>query len=418
MLKNFTKMTNTKLTTLLIYLFLFTNFTQAQITSSNPLGVASQSLASLTLPAYTVPLGSDRLLLVSVGADLPPATVTFDGTPMVAQGSNNNVWTLALGSNMASGVTGDIVFTVSGGTANFLGINAISFSGVDQTTPVDNYLEAQIPALSITSALTITSRVDDLVYDGVIAGCITGLCFSPPNATPNGGQVLQNNLSFPGTIFQGRGATSTTAGALSVPVGWTFSGSSISPLPGIHVGINIRKAVALPVELSSFSVRKQHDMVLVAWETQSETNNEGFDIERSTDGRTFEKIGNIKGAGSTSQSQQYEFMDKNPPEGILYFRLKQVDFDGAFEYSSVQTIKVKSTGFDIFPNPAIDKINIELPLQEEAIVRILDQTGKLVKIIEWKEGQQSIDISDLPKGVFIMEINVQNQLLVEKLIKL
>ena len=413
-------MKNSKFLFLFISLILFTNFINAQITVTNSNQIASQFVTSIALP-YTVPAGSDRLLLVAVGSDQIPSTVTFAGTPMIPEGGVNT-WILVLGSNIVSGTTGNIVFTIAGITpANFIAINAISFTGVDQTTPVDNYLQVPVPISAVSSDLIITSRVDDLVFDGVFVGCTTPLagggCITPPVADPDVGQVLRNDLDFLGTGFNAKGGTSTKVGASSVPVGWNFSGSVISPFPGIHVGVNIRNVLTLPVELSSFTVRKRNDNIAVAWETQSETNNESFDIERSEDGRIFKKIGNIKGEGSTAQSQQYEFVDKNPTTGLLYYRLKQIDFDGAFEYSPIKTINVNKTGFKIFPNPVVDQLNIEWSMNGQAMMSIFDQTGRLVKQLELKEGQQGIDISDLPNGVYMVKIKTQNQLLVEKLIK-
>ena len=208
-------MKNMKVTLLFFYLMVFTHFTQAQITVTGSDGVAGESNTTLTL-SYTVPAGVDRLLLVSVGTDLIPTSVTYAGNLMTVQGGGTNVWTTTLGSGVAE--TGDIVFTV-GSSAFFMGINAISFSGVDQTTPVDNYYEGVIGIGETSTDVTITSRADDLVYDGVIVGCFSTNCGSPPIATPNVGQTLQNDLSFIGSLFTGRGATSTKAGALLVHVG-------------------------------------------------------------------------------------------------------------------------------------------------------------------------------------------------------
>ncbi|NNF34619.1 MAG: hypothetical protein HKN68_10945 [Saprospiraceae bacterium] len=230
------------------------HFSHAQISVlGTPDGIAGEFATMLTLPGYEVPIGTDRLLLVTVSSDLTPVSVTYGGNPMTPQGGGVNLWALTLGSNMVSSNFGDIVLVVdaSGGSpAAFLGINAISFSGVDQDNPFENYQELPILPFSTSATLTIQSNIDDLVYDAIVIGCLDvsqgGACSVPPDATPDVGQTIQNDLAFNGSIFNGRGSTSTSAGALSVPVFWGFSGETIQPEPGIHLGGSIRKSPPPP----------------------------------------------------------------------------------------------------------------------------------------------------------------------------
>ena len=111
----------------------------------------------------------------------------------------------------------------------------------------------------------------------------------------------------------------------------------------------------LPVELLSFTATTRATAVALAWRTASEKNSDRFEVERSRDGRTFERIGQVAGAGSSSAPRNYELLDESLPAGAatLYYRLKQVDADATFSYSPVRTITLMgaTAGMTLFPNP-------------------------------------------------------------------
>ncbi len=96
----------------------------------------------------------------------------------------------------------------------------------------------------------------------------------------------------------------------------------------------------LPVELTSFSAVKLTNGVKLSWTTASEINNSGFDIERSSNNKSFNKIAFIPGHGTSTEALSYSYVD-NSQSGKTYYRLKQVDFDGSFNYS--KTVEVNST---------------------------------------------------------------------------
>lgn len=92
----------------------------------------------------------------------------------------------------------------------------------------------------------------------------------------------------------------------------------------------------LPIELVSFNgIKKTCNQNVLSWSTATEHNNDHFDIERSLDAITFEKIKEIKGNGNSSQMLKYDYIDLKPSTGINYYRLKQVDYNGKFEFSSI-----------------------------------------------------------------------------------
>ncbi len=167
---------------------------------------------------------------------------------------------------------------------------------------------------------------------------------------------------------------------------------------------------ALPVELSEFDVKKTEDNhSLVYWQTQSEINNDYFSVERSEDGSNFEEIGRVKGVGTTTEVQNYQFLDKEPFVGNNYYRLKQVDFDGAFEYSEIKVVFFNEApqpfGISIFPNPATNLINVRIGgnIEESSVrVEIYNKLGQLMgtRQLGTESGGAIIQTNLFPAGAY------------------
>jgi ligand-binding sensor domain-containing protein len=143
-----------------------------------------------------------------------------------------------------------------------------------------------------------------------------------------------------------------------------------------------------PVELSSFLSSITNNNVTLIWQTATETNNSGFQIERSEKlearSENWEKIGFVNGNGTTTEPQAYSFVDKNLEIGKYQYRLKQIDFDGTFEYSSVIEVEINSpTKFSLsqnYPNPFNPNTNIQYAISNRQFVtiKIFDVLGKEV----------------------------------------
>jgi len=126
--------------------------------------------------------------------------------------------------------------------------------------------------------------------------------------------------SLPTTLTDIQNATNWSFGAPTATMNSTdFTGTFVLDL-------------ALPVELSNFKANRKEQSIQLLWETQSEINNQGFEIQRSTN-NAWHKIDFINGNGNSTHRNSYSSIDKSPIEGINYYRLKQLDFDGKFEYS-------------------------------------------------------------------------------------
>ena len=140
----------------------------------------------------------------------------------------------------------------------------------------------------------------------------------------------------------------------------------------------------LPVELISFNGKLHGDRVLLNWQTATEINNDYFLIEKSTDGRNFEKLGTVHGNGNTYVSQQYELIDEQPIIGVNYYRLTQYDFDGSYEvFDQIVAIDYFAEyGIAVQPNPVKgDQIQLiyQTKISDNLQVDIYNSTGQRIK---------------------------------------
>ncbi|MEO1712333.1 MAG: T9SS type A sorting domain-containing protein, partial [Bacteroidota bacterium] len=168
---------------------------------------------------------------------------------------------------------------------------------------------------------------------------------------------------------------------------------------------------AVPVELVRFNGYKEESDVQLEWETATEIDNRGFEVQRSANGIDFETIGWVDGRGTTLENVSYDFRDEKPSTGVNYYRLKQIDFDEAFEYSPVISVEFEEAlpgTISVFPNPSTGLFNFRLPINEstdEMEIRISDMTGRVVWTITQDFVQAgTVDLSELPAGVYTMDV--------------
>ena len=162
-----------------------------------------------------------------------------------------------------------------------------------------------------------------------------------------------------------------------------------------------------PVELSSFNASVTGKDVMLNWSTSEEINNSGFDIERkSIEGTDWTKIGFVEGNGTSSNINSYSFTDRNLNSGRYDYRLKQIDFNGHFEYFNLSNevivgVPDKLTLSQNYPNPfnPSTKISFELPKDGNVKLNVYDNSGKLVSTIS--EGFK-------PAGYYTVEFNAVN----------
>lgn len=169
----------------------------------------------------------------------------------------------------------------------------------------------------------------------------------------------------------------------------------------------------LPVELLSFQLDQAKDYDLLTWSTASEKNNDYFSIEMSLDSENFKEIAKVNGASTTNIQQDYQYENYDIIPDIVYYRLKQVDFDGAYQYSKIIAGKrnVKSWSVDVYPNPYQNNLNINfshVAKEETLTMQFFDELGKLVTLdnldISAYNTNFNLDLSYLPEGVYTMKL--------------
>lgn len=172
-----------------------------------------------------------------------------------------------------------------------------------------------------------------------------------------------------------------------------------------HFQITVYATSTLPIELLQFNAEQAGNDVVTTWVTATETNNDYFVIERTTDGVTLETVGTIDGAGNSTQPLSYQLLDPEPLNGVVYYRLKQVDFNGMHSYSSFVAVTFnhqKETM--IYPNPSADGLFTFLQDDQSANeVGVFSMDLKLIKNVPVIPGEKvSISIADQPDGIYFL----------------
>lgn len=229
---------------------------------------------------------------------------------------------------------------------------------------------------SIAQGMTFTYSGENSYIDHISAIAPAVLVFN--NVSPSYGAAVQYNSGNYKTI-----GTSFQFGSL-------VNGTSPSLRDSLMMRMLSYFGVAIiPVELISFTAEPKENTVTLSWETATELNNMGFDIERSEDGTSFIKIADVNGKGTTTEKQKYTFTDNQVNgEGELFYRLKQIDYDGTFAYSETISVEYSAVPLEFslsqnYPNPFNPSTTIKfaIPKQVSVSLKIYDALGSEVETI-------------------------------------
>lgn len=177
--------------------------------------------------------------------------------------------------------------------------------------------------------------------------------------------------------------------------------------------ITINKSLCLPVKLTSFTAKEvNNEFVELNWVTETEVNNDFFTLERSVDGKDFIKLYEIDGSGNSNVTLSYQKIDTNPLMGISYYRLKQTDFNGDYEYSNIVSVKIDRNFGDIsvYPNPLHEDgfITFNSKINGVIKVEILNVMGEKIheKEYEIMIGSNKIKFSSkkMTQGIYFVKI--------------
>ena len=220
--------------------------------------------------------------------------------------------------------------------------------------------------------------------------------------------ALPTSITFqPGQTFVTLDVAGILAALTDVPESITLTlteSCTCSAPPEINLFICLQ--IMLPVEWLDFTARLENDdaHVRCAWQTASEINNEFFDVERSSDGLDWEKIGELSAGGNPNFVQSYEFLDKSPLLGVGYYRIRQNDINGEFDYSETKAVERIVTDLSVFPNPG------------DGLFRILGYTGQSVSIHDTRgrvvdfdlSPQGEIVLNDCSAGTYLIKIGAED----------
>lgn len=399
-------------------------------------GASAQQINNdLSVTNFTKSGGGD----VTLNANLDVSgTLTLTSGDIVS--STSNLLSLGSGGTVSGGSASSHVTSTMRNTIASAGATLITFPVGDGT----NYRPA---SLSITQT-DATSRAYTGAVSGGKAPALTlplgiekysSIRYYSINQSPSDGITT-------GTITIEYGADDAvqdaadlriikSSGASYVDLGGTGSGAPAGTITSTNNFTAFSDfAIAsttfdngLPVDLMFFDVKLENDLAILKWATASELNNDRFEIQRSLDGSNFVTISEVNGNGNSDSRVDYQFTDKNPFTGVSYYRLKQIDYDGKFEYSNTEMIE--NTAFsqlvvDVFPNPTNSK-NINLYVYSEDSntpidVRIYDTFGRTYenKTIDAKNVQSNVrmEINDRQlTGLFLISIKQGNKQSVKRI---
>lgn len=277
---------------------------------------------------------------------------------------------------------------------------------------IENNSWYQFTALSTTEVFNITNvssctngwGVQMQVYDVTTnaSGCCTNFtsmsnCYNPANTTL--GTVTATGLTIGNTYILMVDGNAGDNCAFTIS-GWTATG------------------IILPVELIDLGAISREIENIIHWKTASEQNNDFFEIQRSYDGINFVTIGTEQGKGTTNEEHSYYFSDDDVRNGVVYYRLKQHDFDGKTQTSETISLNrnyLKKGISSIYPNPADQNVTVELSTSElngKIILELKGMDGKTIRFDEIENYSDvilhSLNIESLAKGMYILHLYDQN----------
>ena len=276
---------------------------------------------------------------------------------------------------------------------NFTNAVNSNYSTATVLKPVSNQLSLNIELTSDNNGTVVTTDWMDVVT----------LNFTIIN--PGGPSNLQwtTPLSTYQTAYDGDNSTLWTNG--------TYTNENTSPLP---------------IELTSFSAKQAGTKIDLTWQTKTEVNNYGFEVERTNQNTEWKKIGFVKGSGNSNSPKDYIYVDNISGSGTIKYRLKQIDSDGNYKYSNEIEIKTTPVEFSLlqnYPNPfnPVTSIEYNLPIESKVTLEVFNILGeKVTELVNEVKPAGSytvkFDGSRLSSGTYIYRMVAGNFIQIKKLI--
>ncbi|SDE48998.1 Por secretion system C-terminal sorting domain-containing protein [Dyadobacter soli] len=161
---------------------------------------------------------------------------------------------------------------------------------------------------------------------------------------------------------------------------------------------------ALPVNLVVFQAKRVENATMLYWQTSEEKNSDHFEVQQSEDLKKWNALGTVKAATESFGKREYSFRDIADRYGRQYYRLKMVDLDGSFAYSTIESLKLEDAGMvSAYPNPVVDKLRIG---SKEALasVKVIDLTGRSVLELSKPKPGQEFSLKNYPAGTYLVKV--------------
>ncbi len=292
-------------------------------------------------------------------------------------------WNTANVTNMGGMFSIAFSFNQSIGNWNTANVTNMSYMFYNATSFNQNIGDWHLkPTVDLNNMLT-SSGMDCDHYSATLVG------WQHNNPTVTGRSLTATSLHY------GTGAVAART-MLTNPIdqggqGWAISGDSPS---------GTACDILLPIAMIDFSAENKDQDNILYWQTASELNNGYFIVEHSMDGTHFSSIGKLNGAGNTITAQHYSFVHEHVSNGIHYYRLRQVDYNGPYSYTSIISVSVSEADntVNIYPNPARTEATIIAP--NDDVVWVSDISGHKIMQHDIQKGETKISISGLTQGIY------------------
>jgi Domain of unknown function (DUF4082)/Secretion system C-terminal sorting domain/Bacterial Ig domain len=298
--------------------------------------------------------------------------------------------------------------------------NAVGWQVVNFSSPISILANTTYVASYHTPIGLYAANGGFFTSSGVTQGPLTALQNGVDG--PNGVFQYGSGGVFPTNSFNGGNYWADvvfTAGTSSFTLTNVTDNNGCVNNSTVAIPVTVINCGPLPVQLLSFNVTAANNDAFLRWTTATELNNKGFEVQRSKDAVSWETIGFVNGAGNSSSTMHYNYIDKLLPKGKYYYRLVQVDFDGKKTISDIRNIIISGTsGYELkqnFPNPFSQHTTIEfiLPQQKKINLAVYDLNGKLIKTIlseNRSQGYHQIQFSagGLSSGVYYLKFETDD----------
>ena len=192
---------------------------------------------------------------------------------------------------------------------------------------------------------------------------------------------------------------------------FTYSVKDRTGLESNIAKVTIDLSKSLPVTLIAFDAVRKENVSLLSWSTTEEVNSREFEIQRSTDGKNWEVIGSVSAASNTTQKQDYEYMDELPESGLNYYRLKMIDKDDSFAYSSIKSVHFPEFSWaQLYPNPVSHMLHIDIRNSRVRKLRLIDFYGRTLFKSDVSSKELTMDMRSYVAGIYFVHLEQDNGL--------